>query len=91
MYSGIVNKTRYNDPGKLMKQTTFTRLNYFFYLLLLLFLRTKVFKPSWVSNYSLEYMQSPVLHTSDNYKQGFLRMTLGCLQVKGHYIVRLYV
>ena len=24
MYSGIVNKTRYDDSGKLMKQTSFT-------------------------------------------------------------------
>ena len=27
MHSGIVNKTRYNDPGKLMKQTNFTVKN----------------------------------------------------------------
>ena len=24
MHNGIVNKTRYDDPGKLMKQTSFT-------------------------------------------------------------------
>ena len=27
MHSGIVNKTRYDDPGKLMKQTNFTVKN----------------------------------------------------------------
>ena len=27
MHSGIVNKTRYNDPGKPMKQTNFTVKN----------------------------------------------------------------
>ena len=27
MHSGIVNKTRYDDPGKLMKQTSFTVKN----------------------------------------------------------------
>ena len=27
MYSGIVNKTRYDDPGKPMKQTSFTVKN----------------------------------------------------------------
>ena len=27
MHSGIVNKTKYDDPGKLMKQTNFTVKN----------------------------------------------------------------
>ena len=27
MHSGIINKTRYDDPGKLMKQTSFTVKN----------------------------------------------------------------